>query len=40
MAKLELSIFLEDLCPRTHTLPQIIVLEDLNFDLEKSLKNP
>ena len=38
--KLELSIFIEDFYPLKHFLPQIIVLENLNFDLEKSWKSP
>ena len=34
--KLELSIFLEYLCPQKPFLPQIVVLEVINFDLEAS----
>ena len=39
-AELELSIFLEDYYRPKAFLPQIIVLENLNFDLEKSWKSP
>ena len=38
--KLELSIFLEDLYPQKVFLPQSIVVENLNFDLEASWKSP
>ena len=39
IVKLELNIFLEDLFPLKAFLPQITVLENLNFNLKKSLKS-
>ena len=37
--KLELNIFFKISIPFQYFLPQIIVIENLNSDLEKSLKN-
>ena len=36
--KLKLNIFFEDLCPSKAFLPQITVLGNLNFHIEKSWK--
>ena len=39
LTKSKSSIFLQDLYPPKPFFPQIVIQENLNFDLEKSLKN-